>query len=242
MNKIQKNQKGFTAIEGLLIILILVVIGAVAYMVYHNNHKTTVTTITTTSNHKAVNSTKKDTASPYTGWNAYTLPKEKLTFRYPTNWTVENNFTDANNDGIQLTSKTDSSFEILVGAGPDISTSVNGGDCVQQSDSVTFAGQKAYLDFEGFSNTNTTPPSCSPTSSTIRQVLLSNSSTTDNANDFFLTKNIPQPAASSVSQIVVSIDYHGPNGSNTNNNKTMSQIESDTDYKDAELVVNSMSY
>src|ERR1017187_5703637 len=40
MNKIFKNQKGFTAVEGLLIVLTLVVIGAVGYMVYHNDHKT----------------------------------------------------------------------------------------------------------------------------------------------------------------------------------------------------------
>ena len=39
MNKISKNQKGFTVVEGLLLILIFVVIGGLGYMVYKNHHK-----------------------------------------------------------------------------------------------------------------------------------------------------------------------------------------------------------
>ena len=93
----------------------------------------------------------------------------------------------------------------------------------------------------GFANTNADPPSCTPASSTIQSVILSKSSTNANATNFFLTKNIPQPAAPSASEIVVDIDYNAPNGTGTTN-KTISQIESDTDYKDAQLVVASMSY
>jgi prepilin-type N-terminal cleavage/methylation domain-containing protein len=53
MNRISKNQKGFTAVEVLLVILILVVIGAVGYMVYHNDHHKNVT-----ANVKATSATK----------------------------------------------------------------------------------------------------------------------------------------------------------------------------------------
>jgi Flp pilus assembly pilin Flp len=73
MKKILKNEKGFTAVEGLLIILILVVIGAVGYMVYHNNHKTTATTVT----------------NPYAGWLSYTNKAGGYTIRYPSSWTIE---------------------------------------------------------------------------------------------------------------------------------------------------------
>ncbi len=73
MNKKSKNQKGFTVVEGLLIVLILVVIGTVGYIVYHNDHKT-----------KASVST---TANPYAGWKSYTN-LSPVSFKYPSNWTV----------------------------------------------------------------------------------------------------------------------------------------------------------
>jgi hypothetical protein len=191
---------------------------------------------------KNTKSSSATSISVYAGWNTYTLPKEKLTFRYPTTWAVENNLTDSSNDGVQFTSKTDKSFEILIGAGQDVAAIDNyDGNCVQQADAVTFDKQTAYLDFVGFANTNAVPPSCSPASSTIQSVLLSKSSTLANVSNFFLTKNISQPAAPSASEIVVDIDYNAPNGAGTNN-KTLSAIESNTDYKDAKLVVNSMSY
>lgn len=60
MNKISKNQKGFTLVETLLVILILVVIGGVSYIVYHNDHKT-VTTVSTT-----VSKTSKSSPTTYT--------------------------------------------------------------------------------------------------------------------------------------------------------------------------------
>jgi len=58
VGKLQKNQKGFTAVEGLLIVLILVVIGAVGYMVYHNDHKTKTVTTTNTSANKPATTAK----------------------------------------------------------------------------------------------------------------------------------------------------------------------------------------
>ena len=249
MGKLRNCQKGFTAVEGLLIVLILVVIGAVGYMVYHNNHKTKTldasTSATTSSAKSTIANNQKTvpTVSPYAGWNTYTLPKEKLTFRYPTTWTVENNnFTNSSNDGVQFVSKTDSSFEILIGAGQAVAAVGNyDGNCVQQSNSVTFAGQTAYLDLVGFANTNAVPPSCSPASSTIQSVILSKSSTNAKVTNFFHTKNIPQPTAPSASEIVVDIDYNAPNGTGTTN-KTLSEIEGDTDYIDAKLVVDSMTY
>jgi Flp pilus assembly pilin Flp len=70
MNKISKNEKGFTAVEGLLIILILVVIGAVGYMVYHNDHKNKTTSVTATavkgSSQKASPTTTSSTTSQAT--------------------------------------------------------------------------------------------------------------------------------------------------------------------------------
>ena len=247
MNKLKEDGAGFSVVELVLVIVIVALIGVVGWLVYKSHHKTNTVSINTTSTYKPAISTKttttKVTPSPYAGWNTYTLAKEKLTFRYPTTWAIENNnFTNSNNDGIQFVSKTDSSFEILIGAGQAVAAVGNyDGNCVQQADSVTFAGQTAYLDLVGFANTNTVPPSCSPASSTIQSVILSKSSTDASATNFFPTKNIPQPTTPSASEIVVYIDYNAPNGTGATN-KTLSEIESDTDYKDAKLVVDSMSY
>jgi hypothetical protein len=232
MNKTQNNEKGFSVVEVVVVVVIVALIGTVGWLVYKNHHKTTTASITTTSATKPTTTTATtQPTDPTAGWNTYTLPKEKLTFRYPTTWTVENNLTDSNNDGIQFTSKTDSSFEILVGAGQDVAAIDNyDGNCVQQADPVTFASHSAYLDLVGIANTNAVPPSCSPASSTIQEVLLSQSSSTANVSNFFLTKDIPQPAAPATAEIVVQVDYNGPNGSTTGN-KTISDIENDTDYK-----------
>jgi hypothetical protein len=48
MNKLNKNQKGFTLVEGLLITLILAVIGFGGYYVYHTNHKTKTVVVSAT--------------------------------------------------------------------------------------------------------------------------------------------------------------------------------------------------
>jgi hypothetical protein len=113
--------------------------------------------------------------------------------------------------------------------------------CVQQADIVEFANQTGYLDLVGFANNSATTPSCTPASSTIQRILLSQSNTSASVSNFFLTKNIPQPAAPAASEIIVSIDYNRTNAS-TAENKTLSEIENDADYKDAKLVVESMSY
>jgi hypothetical protein len=80
-----KNQSGFTAVEGLLIVLILVVIGSVGYMVYHNNHKTKTasssnTGVTTTSA-KATQS-----VNPYAGWQQLCSSSGGLCMKYPSSW------------------------------------------------------------------------------------------------------------------------------------------------------------
>ena len=49
MNKIFKNEKGFSAIEIVLVVIISVLIGVVGWLAYDNHHKTTATSSSTTS-------------------------------------------------------------------------------------------------------------------------------------------------------------------------------------------------
>ncbi len=100
MGKLKNNQKGFTAVEGLLIVLILVVIGAVGYMVYHNDHKAkTTTSISTTAASKPPVKTTPTTSQypKYTtistlpsGWSTYTNSTYNFSIDYPSTWTQAN--------------------------------------------------------------------------------------------------------------------------------------------------------
>lgn len=63
MGKLRNNQKGFTAVEVLLVILILVVLGAVGYMVYHNDHETKTVNTADTSSNKPATTAKTSTST-----------------------------------------------------------------------------------------------------------------------------------------------------------------------------------
>lgn len=65
MNKLSRNQKGFTAVEGLLIILILAVIGFGGYYVYHTNQKTKSAVSNTPTASRQTKATSKQPAQKY---------------------------------------------------------------------------------------------------------------------------------------------------------------------------------
>ncbi|HUC88248.1 MAG TPA: hypothetical protein VMR95_03820 [Candidatus Binatia bacterium] len=52
MGRLQKNNKGFTAVEVLLVLIIVVLIGFVGWYVYHTDHKTTGASNTTSNSTK----------------------------------------------------------------------------------------------------------------------------------------------------------------------------------------------
>jgi hypothetical protein len=61
MSKLHSNEKGFGAVEGLLIVAVVVLLGVVGYMVYHNHNKTATTTPTATNNTTSTTPTKTTT-------------------------------------------------------------------------------------------------------------------------------------------------------------------------------------
>jgi hypothetical protein len=80
----KKNQKGFSALEGLLILVIVGLIGFVGWYVWQakNNADDNLSSATETSN----SSQSTATSNPYAGWKTYTSNNEKFTFKYPSNW------------------------------------------------------------------------------------------------------------------------------------------------------------
>lgn len=71
MNKLHKDTKGFTVVEGLLIILVIAVICLGGFYVWHTEHKTSTTKATTTAAVKSTYPGSKYTASPVTPAQQY---------------------------------------------------------------------------------------------------------------------------------------------------------------------------
>src|ERR1700677_551969 len=123
MNRISKNQKGFGALEIILIIVVIILIGVVGYLVYKNHHKAVLTKVVTITTTAPANSKGSTTSSdPYAGWKPYELKYEQLSFEYPATWTP----TDTSSDGID-----DVSFQASDNFNLDIEDGTStGGDSV----------------------------------------------------------------------------------------------------------------
>ena len=150
MKKIKNNQLGFGTVEIILVVIIIALIGVVGWLVYKNQHKTTSTTSSysskSSSTSKTTSTAPSQPTSPYAGWKTYVLPVEKLSFMYPPNWTVNSANTNqltSTQDQLELDdSSTGFTFSVSDGNG-------NGGDNFPEASSaavpVTFLGQSDYF-------------------------------------------------------------------------------------------------
>jgi hypothetical protein len=90
MNRnLKNNERGFGAVEAILIVVIVVLIGTVGYLVYKDKHKTPAKVVTVT---KTVTVTPRSTSSatnPYAGWTSYTSKTAGYTVQYPLSWTIQ---------------------------------------------------------------------------------------------------------------------------------------------------------
>ena len=80
----KKNQKGFSAIEGLLILLIVGIIGFAGWHVWQNRSVDSSQSPAHTTP-SASNTPKPDI---YAGWNTYKSPTEGFSVKYPADWTI----------------------------------------------------------------------------------------------------------------------------------------------------------
>lgn len=159
MIKLKNNEKGFGGVVVLLIVVVVVLIGVIGYMVYKNNHKTTIVKTATITRTTSKKPTQKRSNDPYAGWKTYILPIEKMSFKYPSNWLLTNDPPAPTQDNIVIASSDGFNFIIEDGIS-------NGGDPRPQDANmpipVKFLGQSDYFVFgyaritnsPGYSNTN----------------------------------------------------------------------------------------
>jgi Tfp pilus assembly protein PilE len=160
MNKLKNNHSGFSALEVILVVIIIGLLGTVGWLVYKNhNKKTNAAVVNKNINNKnTFSSNTPSTVNPYAGWKSYTLMNEKITFQYPSDWTLFDNSNSTNASGSQQ--NTDSVSLNAPGASKVSSTlsiedGVNGND-VPLSNliytnpvDVKFADKDNYLVFAG---------------------------------------------------------------------------------------------
>lgn len=248
MKQLKKNEQGFSAVELILVIMVIVLIGVVGWMVYRNHHKTATTAVTTTSKSSSTTNSTKSTIStttnPYAGWKIATLQYEKITYQYPSNWTVTNNSTsDAcgatpGADNVILTSPNNEQIYIKTGI-----------TCVGDQGSVDFGtaipitalGQNLYLAFENWSGEGPPGPPSVP------QFACLGTTSIPNTPDDFTSKNInlgsvPDNTTQNsfcyypYNEVIINSSQKQPPA------ETVSSIENSPDFATAKLIFGSMKY
>ncbi len=249
MLKQKINDSGFSAVEFIMILVIIVLIGTVGYLVYKNHNKTTTpTTTTSTASTTPAKTTTPTTVDPYAGWKTATLQYEKITYKYPPNWTVtdksaaepksQNGCTYPGHDLVTLNSPTGT--EVAFNAGQDCFG--YGGDTSFGSVPVNALGQSLFLAFVS-PNGPYTPTS--PTSACLAQTA------NPNTEFDFKSKNIFLNGTGSGSDPINSFCYIpfnlnnqtiDSNGKSSAPTFTVAQIENSADYSTAKLIFESMHY
>jgi Tfp pilus assembly protein PilE len=103
MNR-HRHELGFGVVELVLIVVIIAVLGVIGWVVYKDIASRTASTVHT---QKSSPSTSTQTVDPYAGWKTYTSSFEKLSSKYPNNWTAaatDRNFGITGADALQLKS------------------------------------------------------------------------------------------------------------------------------------------
>ncbi len=138
------KEKGFTAVEGVIIVLILVVLGAAGWFVYkhqHKNNKATQTSANTTDN--SSDNKKND---PYESWKTADIGT-MASFKYPSQWTAQTN-SDPSEQIVDLTAPSGWLIQLRV-----VKVDTTGSDGAwPATEPITILEQQAYLAYGSLKN------------------------------------------------------------------------------------------
>lgn len=240
MKRLSLKSDGFTVVEFALVIVTLAIIGVAGYFVAKHvdkNKPIAATTTASTTKAKSTTATTK-TANPYAGWKSYTTAYEKISFNYPSNWTLKDTSlseSQINSDLAPINCTLDSGTDVVLLTSPNGGTLgiATGQEChsgAQEGNYVgytpiTVLGGKDYIAYE-----------TSPTdNSSIISATVSTSSTV--GYDYPLSKNI-----TGSSQPWDQFTYTFNGTINPNVGEPLATFESDPDLTTAKLILESMKF
>jgi len=131
VEKYKNNQKGFSAVEVILVLIIVALIGVVGWLVHKNNNTSATTkarpNVSTPTNTAPVSDT-------YSGRKQYCSAHEKSCFKYPSSWSLTDNCSGGSDvcsdmDNVTVTSPNKSSIDFTS------AITGRGGDCAGAPDS-----------------------------------------------------------------------------------------------------------
>ena len=135
LKRLSKNEKGFSAVELIIVLVVIIAIGAGGYLVYRHEHKSTPTTTARSS------STDSVSTSSNPSLQSVTFAGLGITVEYPSSWKVTNN--DAN-VGLIIASPHYQGYSFIVDMfmAPTVDDGSSGYTSIS---SFTYDNQKAYL-------------------------------------------------------------------------------------------------
>lgn len=221
------NQKGFTLVETLLVVLVLAVIGFGGYYVWQNQNENNDAKANSTEATVTKTESKKNNTDPYQGWKSYTLPYEKLSFKYPSDWAISNENAKGR-DVVRI--KSSDNFTVIIQVGVQA-----GGDLTYVGNWPTqFDNSTAYLSF--ISGGTRMSPNTNVTGSAILTIKPGDPTTI--------------PANKNVKGCAGCDGVNGPEDSNLSimmsyeprKEMSVEAAKSDTGYSNGKLIIESMHY
>src|ERR1700691_3644878 len=111
MNKVSKNEKGFSAIEAILVLVVIVLIGIVGYITYKDHHKTKTANTATSSSSQSKTTASSSELSTTNKASTNSSKKSNTKYLTVTQWGVRTPYTsndslsyviDPNNQNLAL--------------------------------------------------------------------------------------------------------------------------------------------
>lgn len=245
--KLSKNQRGFGAIEAILILVIVILLCFTGWFVYKHNHKSSNQAVinapakSVTDSSSKSTTTAKQSANLYDGWKSYTTKYDKLTLKYPSNWQlVDKSNTDDTDvtpgqDAIQLISN--DSLEVTIGTGATYFDGGNSSVKVISSTPISVLGHADYLVYASDTSIGggavVTTTNSLPSTSTFplaKNINLSQSVKSNSA-----IQGMPAPFN------LIGVNYSSSDPT-ANNQYPISKYQQDPNYKLAQEIIESLSY
>lgn len=235
----KKNQKGFGAIEAIIIILVIAILGFVGWYVWKQNHKSEdkKTSTSQSSNNSDTNkeeSKEAEKADPYAGWQTGVAAYEKFNYKYPTDWKVD---VKKDTSGTVNPGSDRIIFTAPKGLRVEVATGVDGvgsgvGMKSHESNPINTLGASYFLAFrydgsdETMDNSKITGPCVAQDKSGV-DILLS-------------AKNIKtQSGAMALNSVCI---QYAPTSSGDYVKKTVAEFKNDPNYADAVKIIESFTY